>query len=79
MQKIKNRFLMIAFITAVVLFFYFGAGTMIDGRMYGSIRGNGWADHMSWRMYPAIITLVLSATLGWLLFRKRNKASKDIS
>ena len=31
MHKFKNRFLMIAFITAVMLFFYFGAGTMIDG------------------------------------------------
>ncbi len=79
MQKIKSRFLMIAFVTAVVLFFYFGAGTMVENGIYGRIHENGWAGHMSWRMYPATITLVLSAAFGWLLFKKRNKASKDIS
>ena len=79
MQKIKNRFLMIAFITVVVLFFYFGIGAMIVGGIYGKMQGNGWTGSMSWRMYPATITLVLSAALGWLLFRKRNKAGKDIS
>jgi uncharacterized BrkB/YihY/UPF0761 family membrane protein len=79
MKKIKNRFLMIAFIIVVALFFYFGAGAMIDAGIYGSMHGNGWAGSVSWRMYPASITLFLSAALGWLLFRKRNKAGKDIS
>ncbi len=79
MQKIKNRFLMIAFIIVVMLFFYFGAGAMIDGGIYEKIRGNGWAGSMSWRMYPATISLILSAALGWLLFRKRNISSKNIT
>jgi hypothetical protein len=52
---------------------------MIDAGIYGSMHGNGWAGSVSWRMYPASITLFLSAALGWLLFRKRNKAGKDIS
>jgi len=79
MQKIKNRFLMIAFITVVMLFFYFSTGVVIVGGIYGRMRGNGWAGSMSWRMYPATITLVLSAVLAWLLFRKRNKTSKNIT
>ena len=72
MQKIKNGFLMIAFIIVVILFFYFSAGVMIDRGLYVRMHGNGWAGSMSWRMYPATITLVLSAVLAWLLFRKRN-------
>ncbi|MGA7720406.1 MAG: hypothetical protein WCA84_04440 [Ignavibacteriaceae bacterium] len=72
MQKIKNEFLMIAFIIVVILFFYFSAGVMIDRGLYVRMHGNGWAGSMSWRMYPATITLVLSAVLAWLLFRKRN-------
>ncbi len=79
MQKIKNRFLMIAFITVAVLFFYFGTGTMIESGIYGRMQGNGLSGSVSWRMYPATISLFLSAVLGWLLFRKRNKAGKDIS
>ncbi|MHB8581391.1 MAG: hypothetical protein ACYDA4_16220 [Ignavibacteriaceae bacterium] len=43
MQKIKNRFLMIAFITVVMLFFYFSTGVVIVGGIYGRMRGNGWA------------------------------------
>ncbi len=78
MQTIKNRFLMIAFIIVVMLFFYFSTGVVIVGGIYGRMRGNGWAGSMSWRMYPATITLVLSAVFGWLLFRKRNKAGKDV-
>lgn len=73
MQTIKNRFLMIAFIIVVMLFFYFSTGAVIVGGIYGRMQGNGWTGSMSWRMYPASITLVLSAVLGWLLFRKRNK------
>jgi len=63
---------MIAFIIVVILFFYFSAGVMIDRGLYVRMHGNGWAGSMSWRMYPATITLVLSAVLAWLLFRKRN-------
>ena len=79
MQKFKNRFLMIAFITVVVLFFYFGAGAMIVGGMYERLHGNDWAGSMSWRMYPATISLILSAAFGWLLFRKRNIPSNNIT
>jgi hypothetical protein len=79
MQKIKNGFLMIAFIIVVVLFCYFSAGVMIDRGIYGRMHGNGWAGSMSWRMYPATITLVLSAVLAWLLFKKRNILSKNIT
>ena len=53
MQKIKNEFLMIAFIIVVILFFYFSAGVMIDRGLYVRMHGNGWAGSMSWRMYPA--------------------------
>lgn len=79
MQKFKNRFLMIAFLIVAVLFFYFGAGTMIESEIYGRIHENGWAGHISWRMYPATISLILSAGLGWLLFRKRNISSNNIT
>jgi LPXTG-motif cell wall-anchored protein len=79
MNRINGRFLMIAFIIAVVLFFYFGAGTMIEGGLNGRMHANGLTGSISWRIYPATITLLLSAALGWLLFRKRNKASKHIS
>ena len=78
MNKINSRFLMIAFIIAVVLFFYFGAGAMIEGGLNGRMHANGIAGSMSWRMYPATILLFLSAAFGWLLF-KRNKAGKEIS
>jgi hypothetical protein len=30
-------------------------------------------------MYPATIALFLSAAIGWLLFKKRNRSSKDIA
>ena len=78
MNKIKNRFLIIVFLIVVVLFFYFSVGALIDSGMYGRMRGNSWALHMSWRMYPATISLILSAALGWLLFRKRNRSSNNI-
>ncbi len=79
MNKINSRFLMIAFIIAVVLFFYFGAGAMIEGGLNGKMHANGIAGSMSWRMYPATILFFSSAVLGWLLFKKRNKAGKEIS
>lgn len=70
---------MIAFIIAVVLFFYFGAGAMIEGGLNGKMHANGIAGSMSWRMYPATILFFSSAVLGWLLFKKRNKSSNDIA
>ncbi len=79
MNKINNRFLIIAFIIAVVLFFYFGAGAMIEGGLNGRMHANGIAGSMSWRMYPATIALFLSLAFGWLLFKKRNKAGKHVS
>ena len=78
MNKIKNNFLMIAFITVVVLFIYFSAGAMIDSGLYGRMRGNSLAVHASWRMYTATISLILSAAIGWLLFRKRHRSGKNI-
>jgi LPXTG-motif cell wall-anchored protein len=78
MDKINSRFLMIAFIIAVVLFFYFGAGAMIEGGLNGRMHANGLTGSISWRIYPATITLLLSAALGWLLFKKRNKSGKEI-
>ena len=70
---------MFAFITVVMLFFYFSTGVVIVSGIYGRMQGNGWAGSMSWRMYPATITLVLSAVFAWLLFRKRNKTGKNIT
>lgn len=79
MKKFSLRFLMIAFLIVTVLFFYFSSGFIIDFGFRGNMSNNGWAGSVSWRMYPATIALFLSAAIDWLLFKRKNRESKDIS
>jgi hypothetical protein len=71
MNRMNNRFLVIAFLAVVVLFLYFGNGAMMDGGMNGRMSENGWMGSNSWRWFPTIVTFVFIVLIGWQLFRKK--------
>ena len=72
MNKINNRYLVIALIVLVVFFLYFGSGAMMDNGGSGMMNQNGWMGGHSWRWYPTIVTLLFGVLIGWLLFKKKN-------
>jgi len=72
MDKTNNRYLVITLVVVVILFLYFGSGTMMDSGMNGRMNGNHWLGGNSWRLYPTLITLLFGVLIGWLLFKKKN-------
>ncbi|MCX6170251.1 MAG: hypothetical protein NTX65_12970 [Ignavibacteriales bacterium] len=71
MDKLNNRYLVIALVVIAVLFLYFGSGTLMDGGMNEGMHENGWMSGNNWRWFPTIATLVVGVFIGWLLFRKK--------
>ncbi|MFA6598210.1 MAG: hypothetical protein WCS69_10835 [Ignavibacteriaceae bacterium] len=72
MDKTNNRYLVIALLVIVVLFLYFGSGTMMDSGIIGRMNENHSMGGNNWRLYPTIVTLLLGVLIGWLLFKKKN-------
>ena len=73
MNKISNRYLVIAFLIIAILSLYFGSGVNIDSGMNGkmNINESGWMGGNNWRWFPTIVTLLFGFLVGWLLFRKK--------
>jgi hypothetical protein len=77
METYKNKPLNIVFIVMIVLFLLFCGGalsvTVADGGMMnnGRMPGNAWTSGISWMWIPALLFLVLSVLLGWVIFIKK--------
>jgi hypothetical protein len=75
-SKISSS-LVIALVVVIVIFL-FCTGWAISGEMpKGDVNTSGWGEH-SWMLIPAIISLVLSDVLGWVIFKRRN-GQKNLS
>jgi hypothetical protein len=77
METKANKSLLIVFVVVVLLFLFFGGwgmtGGIMNGGMHGGMNENGWMSERGWVWFPAIITFVLGAVLGWMLYKKKNK------
>ena len=59
--------LVIAFVAVVVLFLFFGGGSMMNGGMMGQ----GWGGGFGWMWIPTLLTLGLGILLGWMIFGQK--------
>ncbi len=69
-DRIRKTMLIIMLVIIIVLFLYFGSGTILDGGMNIGMHKNGWMSGNSWKWFSSIGTIVVGVFVGWLLFRK---------
>ena len=69
--------LVIALVVVLILFIFFSGWAMSGEMPKGGMNTSGWGE-CSWMLIPAIISLVLSDVLGWVIFKRRNE-QKDLS
>ena len=72
MNSKTSSSLVIALVVVIVIFL-FCTGWVISGEVpKGDMNTSGWGEY-SWMLIPAIIALILSDVLGWVILKRRNK------
>ena len=71
MNESNRTPLVIAFVVVVVLFLFFGYGSMGGSMMNSGMMGQGWNGGLGWMWIPTLLTLGLGIVLGWMIFDKK--------
>jgi len=77
METSKNKPLNIVLVVMIILFLLFCGGAISVTLSDGGMMGTGWTSGISWMWMPALLFLVLSILLGWVIFGKKKLPGSD--
>jgi len=63
--------LVLAFIIVVIVFLLFCGGAIASTMMNSEVCKPGLMGNISWMWIPAIVALLVSVLLGWVIFQKK--------
>ncbi len=71
MSESNKTPLVVAFVVIVVLFLFFGYGSMAGSMMNGGMMGQGSNGEFGWMWIPILLTLGVGVFLGWMIFGQK--------
>lgn len=73
MKTLDNTPLLLSFIIVVVIFLLFTGGAITMTIMNESLNKNGVFNNISWLWVPAMVSLLVSCLLGWVILVQTKK------
>lgn len=73
MKTLDNTPLLLSFIIVVVIFLLFTGGAITMTVMNESLYKNGIFNNISWLWVPAMVSLLVSSLLGWVIMAQTKK------